>query len=242
MNITLGFLALLCCLQAAEAAAEVGYPITLEQRERLKKYIPRTFARLDARKPVHIVALGDSVTWMYTPDAENGNFLLSYLSVFGDRLSRQFFYPGGIRVVNPQKGKPDKFRPDLGEEIWIENLAIPGRCALDALQRITTDAFLHQPELLVIDFGINDAVRGVSLDAYRKSLKRCIDICKEKGTDLILLAPNLIEGGPGSISWGLTRPYSTVARDLAQEEGILFIDLGKIVARSARAASVFRGP
>ena len=232
MRIGFVCLALLLCLQAAVAAAEVGYPLTLEQRERLKRYIPRTFARLEARKPVNIVALGDSVTWMYTRDEENGNFLLSYLSIFGDQLSREFFYPGGIRVVNPQKGKPEKYKPHLGEEIWIENLAIPGRCALDSLQRITTDALLHQPDLMVIDFGINDSVRGYSLDSYRKSLKRCIDICKTNGTEVILLAPNLIQGSPGPINWGRTRPFATVARELAVEEGIMFIDLGKIVARS----------
>ncbi len=217
-------------LPATDLASVEAYPLSLAQREHLKTYIPRTFLKLDNQRPVHIVALGDSVTWMYTRDDNNGNWLLSYLGHFSSHLAREFFYPGGVRALNPEEGKPTKLKEHLGKEIFIENLAIPGRCAIDALQRVSTDAFVNDPDLVVIDFGINDAVRGHSLDSYRRALQRSVDACRAAGTDVIILAPSIIRAGPGPTGWGMTRPYATVAREVAAKNEVLFVDLGKSLA------------
>ncbi|MCB1088718.1 MAG: hypothetical protein KDM63_16895, partial [Verrucomicrobiae bacterium] len=96
------------------AMAAEPYPLTLAQREHLRQYLPRTFSKLDGQRQVHIVALGDSVTWMYTRDENNGNWLLSYLGHFGNRLAREFFYTGGVRALNPEKDKPAKLKEHLG--------------------------------------------------------------------------------------------------------------------------------
>ncbi len=214
----------------SDLASVEAYPLTLAQRDHLKTYLPRTFLKLDNQRSVHIVALGDSVTWMYTRDDNNGNWLLSYLGNFSTHLAREFFFPGGVRALNPEQGHPAKLKDHLGKEIFIENLAIPGRCAIDALQRVSTDAFVNDPDLIVIDFGINDAVRGHSLDSYRQALQRTIDACRAHGTDVILLAPSIIRASTGPTGWGLTRPYATVAREVAARNQVLFVDLGASLA------------
>ena len=217
-------------LPASDLASVEAYPLSLEQRDHLKTYIPRTFLKLDSQRPVHIVALGDSVTWMYTRDDNNGNWLLSYLGTFSNQLAREFFYPGGVRALNPEKGFPEKLKDHIGKEIFIENLAIPGRCALDGLQRITTDAFVNQPDLVLVDFGINDAVRGHSLDSYRKALQQIVDAGKANGADVILLAPSIIRASNGPTGWGMTRPYATVVKEVAAKNQVLFVDLGAALA------------
>lgn len=211
-------------------AQEGGYPLNLEQRKHLKTYLPRTFYKLEAQRPLHMVALGDSVTWMFTQNDNSGNWLLSYLGGFGSQVARQFFYPGGLRALNPEEGMPEKIKGHLGEEIYLENLSIPGRCALDAIQRITSDAFVNDPDLVVIEFGINDAVRGLSLESYRKSLQAVVNVCREKGVDVIILAPSITKVGPGPTGWGITRPYATVAEEVAALNKVLFVDLGATLA------------
>lgn len=225
-----GVLFILFALPMSDLASVGAYPLTLEQREHLKTYLPRTFLKLDNQRSVHIVALGDSVTWMYTRDDNNGNWLLSYLGNFSTHLAREFFFPGGVRALNPEEGHPTKLKDHQGKEIFIENLAIPGRCAIDALQRVSTDAFVNKPDLVVIDFGINDAVRGHSLDSYRQALQRTIETCRANGTDVILMAPSLIRASSGPTGWGLTRPYATVAREVAAKNEVLFVDLGASLA------------
>jgi lysophospholipase L1-like esterase len=220
-----GALLLLGLLPADTSGADV-LPLTLKQRDQLRTHIPRTFAKLDGRRPVHIVALGDSVTEMYTLDADSGNWLKSYVGDFGERLAREFFYPGGVRALNPDEGKPAKLKEHLGEEILIENLAIGGRCALDAIQRVTTDAFVNDPDLVLINFGINDSNRGYSLDSYRQALQRSIEACRANRSDVIVLAPNLIRASSGPTGWGKTRQHATIAKEVAKENGVLCVDLG----------------
>ena len=80
----------------------VAYPLTLEQRKRLKEYLPRTFPKLEARDPVHVVAMGDSIMLGYTPLPsawESGNSLFTYPGVFLDNLAHNFAGTGGGLVA-----------------------------------------------------------------------------------------------------------------------------------------------
>lgn len=205
--------------------------LTPVQRERLKVFIPRTFRKLETRDRVHIVALGDSVTRVYTPvAATNEDFIEGYVAKFGGLLAKRFFYPGGVRMVNAPKGRKEKVDEHLGREIQVENLAVGGRTAVDALQFLTTTAFLNDPDLVLVNYGINDAVQAVSLDAYRRSLVQVVKECQSRGVDVIVMAPNLIRMPERKVEWGLTRPYATVAEEVAAEHQVLFMDFGKFTA------------
>lgn len=221
-----------CCYWTGQQAS--AYPLTDAQKTRLEKLIPRTFAKLQRHDPVHILTLGDSVTGMYTPDADtNKNYLHAYHVKFAELLCLEFFYPGEVRLFNPAKGKPDKVNQYLGDEITLENFGIGGRTAIDALQRITTDAFLNEPDLVIIQFGINDAQLGLSFDTYRRSIQLCIDECRKRGIDVILLAPTMVRASQGPLEWGMTRGHAMVARELAVKNGVFFADMGQLIAQTS---------
>lgn len=226
----LGIWLVLVGLCASGLQSQEAYPLTLAQRDQLRTYIPRTFSKLDGQRPVHIVALGDSVTWMYVQNENNGNWLHSYMGHFASLLAREFFYTGGVRALNPEKDIPPKLKEHLGKEIYLENLAIGGRCALDAIQRITTDAFVNDPDLVVINFGINDSNRGYSLESYRESLQQSVDACRANRTDVILVAPSITRASAGPTGWGLTRTHATVVKEVAKKNDVLFVDMGAALA------------
>lgn len=84
-----------CLFASADLFA---YPLTLEQRVRLKYYLPRTFPKLEARDPIHVVAMGDSIMLGYTPLASawaSGNSLYTYPGVFLEKMAHEWFYTGG---------------------------------------------------------------------------------------------------------------------------------------------------
>src|SRR6056297_2179585 len=158
-----------------------AYPLSLEQRERLSRYLPRSFPKLEARDPVHIVALGDGVMGGYNPlkkKAENNNPLFAYTGVFLDRLAREFFFPGSVRLVNPPEKGPDKLTDRLGDELTLENLCEGRGTMLTGLRLATTRAYLHDPDLLVVNYGINDAFEYISIDTYKRALQDIIDTAK----------------------------------------------------------------
>jgi len=108
------------------AANVSAYPLTLEQRQRLKQYMPRSFAKLEGREPVHVVALGDDIMGGYTPLPsawESNNPLYSYPGVFLAQLAREFFYPGSVRLLNPAPNGTAKLTDYLGDEISLENFS-----------------------------------------------------------------------------------------------------------------------
>lgn len=211
-----------------------AYPLTLEQRERLKRYLPRTFPKLEARDSVHIVALGDGVMSGYNPlkkNLENNNPLFAYTGVFLEHLAREFFYPGGVRLVNPPENGPNKLNPHLGDEITLENLCEGPGTMLAGLRHATTDAYLHSPDLILVNFGINDAFEYISIDTYQRALQEIIDTAKQQNIDVIVIGPTIVRYGGGAMEWGITRPYSMAAQEIATANGVLFIDSGKHLAK-----------
>src|SRR6056297_1293015 len=95
----IGAIAILLGVLAASEA--IAFPLTLEQRRRFETYLTRTFPKLEAREPVHVVLLGDSVTGGFTPSPEAwepNNPLYSFSGIFLSRMAEECFYPGGVRL------------------------------------------------------------------------------------------------------------------------------------------------
>lgn len=219
---------------AIAAREVVAYPLTLEQRERLKQYLPRTFPKLEGRDPVHVVLLGDDVMGGYNPIPQfkqSNNPLFSYAGSFVAQLAREFFYPGSVRLLNPGEGMRPKLTDYLGDEITMENLTTWEGTALDGLRRAHTDAFLHEPDLVLVQYGIYDAFSFLSIDTYKRALQEIVDAAKAVNADIILLGPPMVNYGGGAMEWGMERPYASAAREVAATNGVLFIDLGRHLSR-----------
>jgi hypothetical protein len=226
-------IALFCLLFCATSPLD-AYPLTLEQRERCKQYIPRSFIKLEAKEPLHVVALGDDVMGGFTPLPsawESNNPLYSYVGVFLARLAREFFYPGSVHLLNPKVGQSAKLTDYLGEEISLENLTEIDGTIFDGLRHATTDAFINEPDLVLVQYGIYDAFGYLSIDAYKRALQEIIDAAKTARSDIIVFGPPLVNYGGGAMQWGVERPYATTAREIAGANGVLFIDLGMHLSR-----------
>lgn len=210
------------------------YPLTLEQRQRFKQYMPRTFPKLEARDPVHVVAIGDSVMGGYTPLPsawEVNNPLFSYTGVFLDQLAREFFYPAGVRLLNPPPNGTAKRSEYLGDEITLENLTRIDGTILTGLRTSGTDAYLHNPDLFLVQFGIYDSLGRIPIDTYKLALQEIIDIGRREKVDMIVFAPTLVNFGAGEVEWGITRPYAMAAKEVARANGTLFIDAGRHLSK-----------
>ncbi len=210
-----------------------SYPLTDEERERLSQYIPHTFAKLEKRDPdvpVHIVAIGDSVTRYVSYDGHEEDSHRAYHGVFAAELAREFFYTGGVRDVEPSKGNPEKATISQGPEITLQNLGMNGRTAMHALSRLTTDAFVYGTDLVLINFGINDCNGGTPLPTFDRALRRSVEILKARGVDVILLGSSVIRDSPAFAGTARTMIYADAVRTVAAETGVLFVNLAEVTA------------
>ena len=124
-------------------------------------------AGLEKNGPITIVAFGDSVTHGAVGDGE-----IDYESVYWNRLRKKILEVGHYVPVN------------------VINAGIGGVSALTSLSRMESQVFAHNPDLVIICFGLND-VNG-TLENYLSSLEKIFYRCKEVGTDAIFMTPNML--------------------------------------------------
>lgn len=117
--------------------------------------------------PITIVAFGDSVTF----GALGGNDV-SYETVYWNRLRRKI---NEIRMHVP---------------VNVINAGIGGLTAKDSLRRMEKQVFAHNPDLVIVCFGLND-VNG-SLEDYLNSLETIFERCNRDNVETIFMTPNML--------------------------------------------------
>ncbi len=205
----------------------MAYPLSMEQRQRFKQFLPNTFQKLEARDNVHVLALGEASFVGQAPsgDRPNANALFAMPGEFTERLARGFFYPGGVRLVNAPAGTVKNRSEIQGTAITLETSVPSDNSVFGGLRHAAGDAFVHDPDLVMIQFGGFDALSGTAIHNFRAALTRVVRLAREQGADVILCAPTPIFAD----TWGLSRPYARAVESVAREEQVFFLDLGQLL-------------
>ena len=117
--------------------------------------------------PITIVAFGDSVTHgCVGPDEIN------YETVYHNRLKKML----------------NEYRDYM--PINVVNAGIGGITAKDSLERMDKQVLAHNPDLVIVCFGLND-VNG-TLEDYVDSLKIIFERCTEAGSEVVFMTPNML--------------------------------------------------
>ncbi len=98
----------------------------------------------------------------------------------------------GIGASSPKSCYPVRLQAELqrrfpDSKITVDNLGIGGQLATDMLPRITRNVIPRKPTLVIWQTGVNDAMRHVDLEKFRKTVLRGIDLLQKKGIDVVLL-------------------------------------------------------
>lgn len=116
--------------------------------------------------PVNIVLFGDSVTH----GAVCGYF--DYENVYWNLLKKKLHAYRDYMPVN------------------MINAGIGGITAKSSLKRLDSQVLKHEPDLVIVCFGLND-ING-ELSDYLSALREIFTRCTEAGSDVIFLTPNML--------------------------------------------------
>ena len=116
---------------------------------------------------ITIVAFGDSVTHGILGYNEVG-----YETAYWNRLRKKIL---DIRNYVP---------------VNVIDSGIEGITAKNSLDRMDRDVFAHNPDLVIIMFGLNDV--NFPLEEYTESLATMFERCNEKGIYTIFMTPNML--------------------------------------------------
>ena len=134
---------------------------------KIKDKIKLDYNGLIEHGPINIVAFGDSVTHGAVADGE-----YNYETVYWNRLRKMILEVSDYVPVN------------------VIDAGIAGINAYMSLERIDSQVLCHNPDLVIVCFGLND-VNG-TLEEYLSSLEVIFDKCLNFGTDVIFLTPNML--------------------------------------------------
>lgn len=134
---------------------------------RVKEKLMMDRKGLEANGPITIVAFGDSVTHGAVAGGE-----INYETVYWNRLRVML---NGVRNYVP---------------VNVINAGIGGITAKGSLERIESQVLKHEPDLVIVCFGLND-VNG-SLEGYLSSLRTIFEKCLASGAEVIFLTPNML--------------------------------------------------
>lgn len=123
--------------------------------------LPHLAARLKARQPVTVVAIGGASTIGQAAGSPD----LSYPHRLGQDLAQLF----------------------PGSSVTVTNKGVPRQSAKQMFERFPSDVFAEDPVLLIWEVGVNDAVRGTEVDDFAQTLQDGLEQLKNRAIDAMLM-------------------------------------------------------
>lgn len=131
--------------------------------------------------------------------------------VFGDSLSAAY----GLRR---EDGWVHLLQQQLPEHVLI-NASISGETSGNGLARLPDLLRQHRPDVLVIELGANDGLRGLPLPALRNNLQAMIDLGRQAGCRVLLLGIQI----PPNYGPRYARQFADIYPQLAEKNGIAVV-------------------
>jgi len=101
----------------------------------------------------------------------------------------------------------------------IRNAAVGGETTAGGRSRLPDLLDQTRPDLLILQLGGNDGLRGLSLRAMRQNLEAMLDAADAAGAEVLLLGIEI----PPNYGPVYTERFRSVFADLAQERGLAFV-------------------
>jgi len=134
------------------------------------------------------------------------------LMVHGDSLS------AGYGIL-PEQSWVALVDQALGEDNSVINTSISGETSKGGLDRLPALLERYQPDILVIELGANDGLRGYPIDQMYENLQKMITLAQDQAIEVILVGIRL----PPNFGKRYTEPFFNSFAELAQINDLLYL-------------------
>ncbi len=145
----------------------------------------------------------------YAQNTQNGTVL-----VLGDSLSAEYGIERG-------KGWVEIIKSDyLNERGYdVVNASISGDTTSSGLNRLPALLTQHQPTVVIIELGSNDALRGLSLDMSRNNLLKMSELSQQAQAKVIIVGMQI----PPNFGPVYTRQFKEMFAQVAEQKNALLV-------------------
>lgn len=135
--------------------------------------------------------------------------------VFGDSLSAGYGLP-------QQRGWASLLEKRLRDEDFdyrVANASVSGETTIGGAARIGASLKAHRPDIVVVELGANDGLRGQSVDVMRRNLEAIIDASRQAKAQVLLVGMRL----PPNYGTAYTEKFQRTFVDLARSKKTAFV-------------------
>ena len=136
--------------------------------------------------------------------------------VFGDSLSAGY----GIDVDQSWPALLQSRLASQGYEHRVINASISGETTEGGKTRIGPALQRFHPELVILELGGNDGLRGFPTEVMKDNLKTIIETTKSSGAAVVILGIRI----PSNYGPRYTQAFENVYRELSEQLGVLWIE------------------
>ncbi len=134
------------------------------------------------------------------------------LLVMGDSLSAAY----GLKVEEGWVSLLARKLKQQGSAWRVVNASISGETTAGGASRIDNELRQHQPQLVVIELGANDGLRGLPLDLAIANLERMIVASKQSGARVLLIGMRI----PPNYGPEYTNGFQAMYADIAKRQNV----------------------
>ncbi|AFU97895.1 arylesterase [Simiduia agarivorans] len=129
------------------------------------------------------------------------------LLVLGDSLS------AGYGLEHPDQGWVSLMAQDLKNDYKVINASISGDTTAGGLARLPALLDKYSPEILIIELGGNDGLRGYSLATLRQNLSQMVSLGQAAGAEVVVMEIQIPPNYGKRYTEKFTAIFSQVAAD-----------------------------
>lgn len=135
------------------------------------------------------------------------------LLVLGDSISAGY----GLDV---QKGWVNLLQKSLGTQHKVINASISGNTSADGLARLPLLLQQHSPDIVIVELGGNDGLRGYPLTGMQQNLSKIIQASQQAGAKVVLMGMQI----PPNYGKRYTEQFENSFPALAKQHNILLLN------------------
>jgi acyl-CoA thioesterase-1 len=135
--------------------------------------------------------------------------------VFGDSLSAGYGVPVGFGWVSLLARKI----AHSGYDYNVVNASVSGETTAGGLARLPRALDLHHPDVLILELGANDGLRGLPVARARSNLDQMITLAQARGERVLLLGMRM----PPNYGPRYTEAFHMMYLDLARQHHVALV-------------------
>jgi acyl-CoA thioesterase-1 len=137
------------------------------------------------------------------------------IMVYGDSLSAGYGLPqktGWVSMLETQLKKQQAV-------YQIINASISGETTLGGLNRIEKALKRHHPNIVIVELGANDGLRGLPIKSIHDNLEAIVKACKQNKASILLVGMRL----PPNYGTAYTKKFSAIYQQIAKRHELRLV-------------------